>query len=69
MNPPQQQSFRVEHLRRGDVWYVKMGRMDGAGLRKIIPCLILQIDEVYLSGAFNLKRPDFPSRPQPPGLS
>ncbi len=46
-----EESLRVENLRRGDIWFVKMGRMDGSGLRKIMPCVVIQIDEMNTSGA------------------
>ncbi len=49
----QTESLRVENLRRGDIWFVKMGRMDGSGLRKIMPCVIVQIDEMNQSGALD----------------
>ena len=46
-------SPQIEHRHRGDVWYVKLGTTEGGGLRKIMPCIIIQIDEMNQSGVLD----------------
>lgn len=40
----------LEQVHRGDIWYVKLGSLEDSGLRKIMPCIIVQIDEMNQSG-------------------
>jgi mRNA interferase MazF len=45
-------SVRVENLKRGEVWFVRLGRTAGAETWTLTPCLILQMDEINKSGMF-----------------
>ncbi|MBD3167217.1 hypothetical protein GF324_11500, partial [bacterium] len=45
-------SVRVEELKRGEVWFVRLNRSVGAETWTLTPCLILQMDEINQSGMF-----------------